>query len=63
MTLTSAVPSNFAPCESVNVTLIGPVSVARNGTVNVGFSLIAVDGSITAISRPRYVTTMRLTKR
>src|SRR5882762_10114013 len=63
VTLTSAVPSNFTPCESTNVTLSGPASVARNGIVNVGFSLIAVDGSIRAISRPRYVTTMRLTKR
>src|SRR5882724_4715706 len=63
VTLTSAVPSNFTPCESTNITLSGPASVARNGIVNVGFSLTAVDGSITAISRPRYVTTMRLTKR
>src|SRR5207245_10642346 len=63
VTFTSAVPSNRPPCVSKNVTLSSPVSVARNGIVNVGFSLIAVDGSSSTMSRPRYVTTTRLTKR
>src|SRR5262249_11767326 len=63
VTFTSAVPSNFPPCVSKNVTVSGPLSVARNGIVNVGFSLTEVEGSISTMSRPRYVTTARLPTR